>query len=514
MTAATSVPPPPDLLALPQWLRWRYEVRGGKRTKPPIHVVENRRASSTDPSTWGTYGEALAGVGSHGTEGVGFAFTEDDPFAGVDLDECRDPETSEFEPWAQEVIDLLDSYTEVSPSGTGLKIWVRGRPPFTGKRRGQVEVYFSGRYFTYTGQHLAGTPAAVHERQEQLDQFVAQQFPEKDSEQGAPSQGKTHIRLVPSTTDDDDMRLEAMLAKNHKAKQLWEGDMSDHDSHSEAVAGLLCHLAFWTNGDSAMMDRLFRQSKLHSGHWEGEDGKWERLGDREIKRALEYVKDGYVLRVVDAMEEPPPPDDDDAPPELRNGIAGVRPSLEQPDSVSARKTGGQRPAIEVTTNIAAVVDAAEAALVAAELGVYQRSGLLVRVVEDAPAPPGLRRPQGAPGITQVPDAALTQLCATAARWLKYDGRSKSWKPTLPLAWAVHALAERGAWALPVLTGVIECWRRGSGPRSRLRQAPTSAPWTPASPPVAPVHRQGAVGRCPREARRRRRVAPPPVGQGR
>src|SRR3954452_21484848 len=107
---------------LRQWVCWRSEERDGKLTKIPCSPLTGRRASSTDPETWGGYPEALRAGKERGYAGMAFVFTAADPFCGVDLDRCRDAETGEVEEWVREIIEELDSYTEVSPSGTGVHI--------------------------------------------------------------------------------------------------------------------------------------------------------------------------------------------------------------------------------------------------------------------------------------------------------------------------------------------------------------------------------------------------------
>ena len=110
--------------ALPNWVGWRYETRDGKKTKVPIDPHTNRRAKTNDPTTWADYETALAAVAKYGLEGVGYVFAEDDPFSGIDIDDCRDPETGVIAEWAQEIIGAVPTYWEVSPSGTGVKGWV------------------------------------------------------------------------------------------------------------------------------------------------------------------------------------------------------------------------------------------------------------------------------------------------------------------------------------------------------------------------------------------------------
>ncbi|WP_145279555.1 hypothetical protein [Tautonia plasticadhaerens] len=124
----------------------------------------------TDPASWHTFDEALAAARKRSDlAGVGFAFAESDPFAGIDLDDCRDATTGGLEPWAQSIVDEINSYTEVSPSGTGVKLFVRGGlPGVKGKRKGNIEVYCRDRYFTVTGHHLPDTPTTIEARQEAL----------------------------------------------------------------------------------------------------------------------------------------------------------------------------------------------------------------------------------------------------------------------------------------------------------------------------------------------------------
>ncbi len=104
-----------------QWVAWEYSR--DKKKKTPINPHNWMSASPTDSSTWGSYDEAVA---ASDREQVGFVFSESDPFVGVDLDGCIDLETGEVAPWADEIVKALDSYTELSPSGTGLKIWAKG----------------------------------------------------------------------------------------------------------------------------------------------------------------------------------------------------------------------------------------------------------------------------------------------------------------------------------------------------------------------------------------------------
>jgi primase-polymerase (primpol)-like protein len=160
---------PDELKELLRWVVWLLELRDEKWTKVPYHVDTGRRASTTDPSTWSTFARAFAAyhVGLHDPgarryDGIGFVFTAQDPYAGVDLDKVLDPTTGVLKPWARKIIEFLDSYTEVSPSGTGVKIFLRAKVP-SGRRvvtldGSRIEMYDQARYFTVTGHRLESLP--------------------------------------------------------------------------------------------------------------------------------------------------------------------------------------------------------------------------------------------------------------------------------------------------------------------------------------------------------------------
>lgn len=158
---------PVDLRNSNQWVAWSWRQRGGKRDKPPFRVSDGRLCNSGKPEDLTTFEQAIAAVEAGRFDGVGFRFTDLDPFAGVDLDDCRNPETGEIEQWAAIIISTLNGYTEISPSGRGVKIFCRGKLPRSGASEG-IEMYATGRYFTVTGLHLPGTPREIHDRTEQL----------------------------------------------------------------------------------------------------------------------------------------------------------------------------------------------------------------------------------------------------------------------------------------------------------------------------------------------------------
>lgn len=141
---------PEELKARPQWVVW--QAVGEKPDKVPYSARTGRKASSTDLMTWSTFEEALEACEHGDYDGVGYVFCSADPYVGIDMDDCRDPETGEVASWADEVVRALGGYAEVSPSGTGVHVIVRGKAP--NRRRGPVEVYSTERFFTVTGRAL------------------------------------------------------------------------------------------------------------------------------------------------------------------------------------------------------------------------------------------------------------------------------------------------------------------------------------------------------------------------
>jgi hypothetical protein len=149
-----------ELTEIDRWVCWRYEQRKGKETKPPVQV-DGRYADSTDPNTWNTFDacyQAAFGKGKH--DGIGFVLTNDDDIMAFDLDDCLGRD-GKLEPWAQEIADRLNSYTEVTPSGTGIRIICRGELPVGRRKEGPIEVYETERYITVTGAHLVPFPKRI-----------------------------------------------------------------------------------------------------------------------------------------------------------------------------------------------------------------------------------------------------------------------------------------------------------------------------------------------------------------
>ncbi|HRD50364.1 MAG TPA: hypothetical protein PL166_12315, partial [Candidatus Contendobacter sp.] len=188
---------PEELRALPQWVCWRHETRNGKTTKPPIDAKSNgqlRYAKSNNPATWSDFETAVAAATRLNLPGIGLMVSADDRLTGLDLDHVIDRVTGELDPLATEVLErFANTYTEISPSGTGFRIWCYGKAARSGKCEGArkwLEVYThpSNRHLTTTGNRY-GAATAVTEQQAALDWLHGRfmQKPASTEREGKPS---------------------------------------------------------------------------------------------------------------------------------------------------------------------------------------------------------------------------------------------------------------------------------------------------------------------------------------
>jgi hypothetical protein len=110
----------------PQWAVWRWTQKpDGTWQKPPFQALRpDRNASTSDPSTWTDYEAALDAVETKRADGITYMLTQADSLAAIDIDNCRDVSTHSIDVWAQNFLDTgRNSYSEVTPSGAGCRIW-------------------------------------------------------------------------------------------------------------------------------------------------------------------------------------------------------------------------------------------------------------------------------------------------------------------------------------------------------------------------------------------------------
>ena len=314
MTTLLSESVPRRLTELVQWVGWQKRDREGKPTKLPINPITGETARVDLSATWGSFEQACQAFEQHGVDGIGFVFSEGDPYCGIDLDGCRNPLTWVIEPWASDIIDTLESYTEVSPSGTGVHIIVEATLPPGGNRKGGVEMYDRRRFFTFTGQHIRGTPDTIEERQRQLSGLHKYLFGGQQKPVGAvPSRGDSG----PVLADDQQLVDRAMKATyGDKFSDLWRGDITAYgNDHSRADLALCTSLSFWTGHDRQRIDRLFRLSGLFRPKWDERRGV-RTYGEMTVEKALQNTRDVLPftpivapLDVGQRLAWPDPPED-------------------------------------------------------------------------------------------------------------------------------------------------------------------------------------------------------------
>jgi putative DNA primase/helicase len=164
---------PSEMKKRKQWVCFDSEKRPVDPKKERISY-----ASVTNPETWGTFEQAVDAYHRFRLRGIGFVFTENDPFVGIDIDNCKDPIKGKLSADALTIISLLESYTEESPSRTGLHIIVQAKLPFRGKQGEVFEIYDHGRYFTMTGEHYEVTPLTVKNRDREVEELIKKYFPD------------------------------------------------------------------------------------------------------------------------------------------------------------------------------------------------------------------------------------------------------------------------------------------------------------------------------------------------
>lgn len=323
---------PAELIQRRQWVCWRYEVRDGKPTKVPC-MPNGNRADSTNPGTWSTFDQAVAGfAGDEQMAGIGYVFAADDPYAGVDLDDCMAGDQVCAE--AQAIIDRLNTYAEVSPSGGGVKLFAIGAKPGarckTTKVKGfkELEMYDRDRFFTVTGMKLDRSPGSIRDCTSEISALYREVF-EQPLPPPPPMMRSRNVAVPES--DDEVLRRVRASKQGAKFDRLWSGGVHDYGGdQSAADLALCCILAFWTGRDRSRMDSLFRQSGLMRPKWTARRGS-QTYGELTITTAIEHTREVYR-----PGHEPPP---DWPPREMVQRSVGALSEFEQyqEDTIAGRR---------------------------------------------------------------------------------------------------------------------------------------------------------------------------------
>ena len=229
-----------ELAKLRQWVCFRMEKRGGNMTKIPVSPITGAPASTTASNTWSSFDDACSEViqlkkSKLQLHGVGFVFTEGDQYVGIDLDKCIDGD-GVLEDWAREIVTNMNSYTEFSPSGRGLHIFVKADIKGGGRRTGHLEVYSSARYFTFTGITFEEYDLPIRPAQEEMDALFLDKFSQKSAEKA-----DVHVDAIDLNANPPLEKFTALTANNKKFKKTW--DHARDDLKDQSMSGYDLSLA-------------------------------------------------------------------------------------------------------------------------------------------------------------------------------------------------------------------------------------------------------------------------------
>lgn len=269
---------PAELQKNAEWCVWKREIRGGKPTKVPYNPITGERAETNNPATFGSFELADERYTTEDYDGVGIRVSNG--FSAVDIDHCI--ENGVLSDLAMSIINQLQSYTEYSPSKTGVRIIFKvasdyhydSETYYLKNPHNGVEVYVCGatnRFVTITGNTAYGYPVrdVTDDLARVLDEYMTR--PVKQRVQSVPI-----TNTAPANLSDEQVIFKA--SANGKFRALFEGDLSDYnDDHSSADLALCNILAFWTGRDYDAIDRIFRQSGLFRDKWLREDYRSETI---------------------------------------------------------------------------------------------------------------------------------------------------------------------------------------------------------------------------------------------
>ena len=291
------------------WVLWKKikKVSQDKPVKMPFNI-DGSLADTTDSKTWTSFNDALEMYKKGGYNGIGFVFSKDDPFVGIDIDDCIS-EKGIINDDAIKIIKDFNSYTEVSQSKRGLHIIIRGKKTGNKCRKGQFEVYDNNRYFALTGIQLTNTPSTVEARQVTLNWLYGKVF-------GEAKQKKIEGCTRSTITNLDELAIIEKIEKSHlgsEFKKLYDGDYSnftriviDQDvkrkageppktkvinDHSAGDYSLCRMIAYYTQ-DVNVIDSIFRRSGLIRGKWDS-GGYGTKTINNAIKSLTKYYDPSY-----------------------------------------------------------------------------------------------------------------------------------------------------------------------------------------------------------------------------
>ena len=262
---------PAELKTLIQWVCWRYEWVNNKWTKVPINPRTLGYAKSNDPATWSSFEAALTQFREQDNlDGIGIVPCEHDPYCYIDLDHCLDDDQRIITDAARDVVEMMNSRTEITPSGEGLRIIFKARTN-RGRKFGNLEIYSQKHYLTITGQHLPGTPTTIEERQQQTDDFLETYFAD-DDEKAVVDHSNYVAQPLTNQRVRDAYERALMRPYGERFRELYKGNWKAfYTSQSRADLALVAYMAYEIGPDFDAIVEWFSKSGLNRDKWHRAD---------------------------------------------------------------------------------------------------------------------------------------------------------------------------------------------------------------------------------------------------
>jgi hypothetical protein len=214
------------LVNRPHWVLWRWEKPKDKFAKVP-YQPSGRRAKNNDPTTWSGYDVVLRTMVDF--DGIGFCLFESD-ISAFDIDHCRDPTTGAIDSWASDLVERVGSYTEITVSGTGLRIIGHGVGPKLHRKLPvnngvTLEAYRRAeRYIVITGNPLPNSNGIIN-IDVHIDATVAELDAKKahaeQNKPGTPEDGGHHERQQGGDEDELWQAINTDVPVGQRSEKVW-----------------------------------------------------------------------------------------------------------------------------------------------------------------------------------------------------------------------------------------------------------------------------------------------------
>ncbi|SDF93663.1 protein of unknown function [Methanolobus vulcani] len=273
---------PQELKEPHQWVLWKSEQSESGKPKKVPYSTRGHKASPTNSKTWDSFDSVVSVYEENPGKyaGIGFVFSKNDSFVGIDWDNVRDASSDKWDQSILLEIGRLNTYSEISPSGTGAHAILIGELDPNGMHRsGNREIYEDGRFFTFTGNVIEGMPLEINEDSRSLE-FIQEKVGYKTTQSSSEEFWNNNTNEI----DEIISRCESSASKAKFKSLFYDGNLKDYNGdHSRADIALCDILAYYTQ-DEKLIDHIFKQSALYREKWDRAD-----YSHRTIRNAIDFI---------------------------------------------------------------------------------------------------------------------------------------------------------------------------------------------------------------------------------